>query len=532
MNVTRIPFQSTPGIAPRDLAYIQLHPALRPFYVHEPAIEAFSNAIEARKSHPVDRELLVRVLENQYEAFTRRSAASTAQIAKLAQPDTFTVATAHQPSLLLGPLYFIYKAVSTINLAQRLASAYPAYTFVPMFVLGAEDHDFEEINHAHLFGKTIAWQSGEQGATGMMSTAALAAVLEELTAVLGAGDAAAESLARIRAAYEGHGRYGLATAQLIDSFLGEKGLLVIDMNVPELKRAFLPVMQRELMESPSRTLVEATQAEVQTALGFGPQAHARDINLFYLRPGLRERIERQPEGHFTVVNTDLHFSEAEMQAELEQYPERFSPNVVVRPLYQESILPNLAYVGGGGELAYWLERRAQFEHFGIPFPVLIRRNSALWIDQGAVKRMDKLGLSLTDLLEDTDALIRKYIAKHSSGALSLAEEKASFAQIFEQIAAKAEAHDPTLAKAVMAEYARQSKVLESLEDRLLRAEKQRHEVAVNQIRALKDKLFPGNGLQERHDNFLPYWLRGGEAWLDALLSELDPLTDGLVVFSE
>jgi bacillithiol biosynthesis cysteine-adding enzyme BshC len=476
--------------------------------------------------------LLVSVLEKQYGAFTRRSEASAVQIEKLGRSNTFTVATAHQPSLLLGPLYFIYKAVSAIKLADRLAAAYPAYTFVPIFVLGAEDHDFEEVNHAHLFGKTLVWQSGEQGATGMMSTASLGPVLDELAAVLGAGDAAADALARVRAAYQGHETYGLATAQLIDSFLGEKGLLVIDMNVPDLKRAFLPIMQRELLERPSRELVEATQAQIQAALGFGAQAHARDINLFYLRQGLRERIERQPDGVFKVVNTDLAFSAEEIQAELEQHPERFSPNVVVRPLFQETILPNLAYVGGGGELAYWLERRRQFEHFGAPFPVLIRRNSALWIDQGVEKRMDKLGLSIADLLEDTDALIRKYVGRHSAGALSLTEEKAAFAQIFEQIAAKAEVHDPTLAKAVMAEYARQSKVVESLEDRLLRAEKQRHEVAVNQIRSLKDKLFPGHGLQERHDNFLPYWLRGGETWLNSLLEALDPLEDGLVVFSE
>lgn len=533
MSVYRIPFRQVPAIAARDLAYAELRAELRPFYAHEPKLAAFASAMELRDQYPVDRDSLQQALELQYQQLPHCPSAVREHIDQLGLPNTYTVATAHQPSLLLGPLYFIYKAVSTIKLAARLGQAFPDKNFVPVFVLGAEDHDFDEISHAHLFGKTISWHNDQKGAVGMMSTDTLGTVLMELESLLGSSEAAQALYQRVHAAYTTQPSYGLATVQLINDFLGEAGLLVIDMNTPVLKRLFVPLMQQELFERPSRPLVEQTQAAIQQALGFGAQAHARDINLFYLKPGLRERIEWLPaEGHFQVLNTEYRFTEAQMLDELQQHPEHFSPNVVLRPLYQELVLPNLAYIGGGGELAYWLERKSQFAHFGVPYPVLIRRNSATWIDQGTQKRLDKLGMAFTDLLDDTDVIIRRYVAAQSTTDLSLKDEISQLDTLFRSIAAKAEAIDPTLAKAVMAEYVKQNKTIEGLEERLVRAEKQRHEVALNQIRALREKLFPGNGLQERHDNFLPYWLRLGDTWLQTLLQQLDPLEEGMVVYTE
>ena len=251
-------------------------------------------------------------------------------------------------------------------------------------------------------------------------------------------------------------------------------------------------------------------------------------NLFYLRPQVRERIVRDGD-KFRVLNTDYVFSREEIIREMQEHPEHFSPNVVLRPLYQELVLPNLAYIGGGGEIAYWLERKRQFEHFGINFPMLVRRNSVLWIDGNSANRMQKLGLSVPDLFQDTEALIRQYIARHAEGELSLAEEKAALEALFERVAAKAKEVDATLEKAVLAEGAKQTKSLEQLESRIVRAEKQRHETALNQIRSLREKLFPGNGLQERTDNFTTFYTKYGDAFLKVLKSNLDPLDNRFVV---
>ncbi|MBL7781190.1 MAG: bacillithiol biosynthesis BshC, partial [Saprospiraceae bacterium] len=258
------------------------------------------------------------------------------------------------------------------------------------------------------------------------------------------------------------------------------------------------------------------------------QAAPREINLFYLKPGMRQRIVLE-DGMYRVLQTNLGFSEAEIMAELDLHPERFSPNVVLRPLYQETILPNLAYVGGGGELAYWLERRSLFEHFGIAFPMLVRRNSVLWLDQDAQKKLTKFGFTPQQFFQDTEALVREYIAANASGEVSLDKEIADLKTIFDQIAAKAVAIDPTLEKAVRADETKSVAAFEQWQGRLLRAEKQKHEVTLNQMRALKEKLFPGNGLQERTDNFLPYLLKYGDAFLEALQENLDPFEAGFVI---
>jgi bacillithiol biosynthesis cysteine-adding enzyme BshC len=316
----------------------------------------------------------------------------------------------------------------------------------------------------------------------------------------------------------------------VNDLFNRTGLVVLSMDHAELKRRFIPVMEKELMERPSKGFVEAATQQLEEA-GFSGQAFPREINLFYLKDQLRERIVWE-ENSFRVLNTDLTFSPEEMKHELHQHPQRFSPNVVIRPLYQEYILPNLAYIGGGGEIAYWLERKAQFEHFGINFPMLIRRNSVLWIDKGNAKRMNKLDLSLSDLLGDTEALIKDFVKEESDNQLSLKEEKRQLAQLFQGVINRVKAVDPTLVATVKAEIAKQQKSLDQMEGKLIRAEKQKYEIAINQIRNLKDRLFPNNGLQERYDNFMAFYLKHGEAYFNILLEHLDPMKKELLVVIE
>jgi len=307
---------------------------------------------------------------------------------------------------------------------------------------------------------------------------------------------------------------------------------VIDMSASSLKQLFLPILEKEIFEQPSQELVEATQAKL-VAAGYSAQAFARPINLFYLIDQKRERIEQKGE-LFQVLNTDLSFTADEIRAALKNYPERFSPNVIMRPLYQEYILPNLAYIGGGGELAYWLERKDQFDHFDIPFPMLIRRNSVLWIDKGSVKRIKKLALTIDDLIGDVEKLIKRHVSDNTENELSLKAEKKQIAQLYSSIMAKAREIDPTLVKSVQAEMAKQMNSLTNIEVKLVRAEKNRHEIAINQIRSLKEKLFPKNGLQERYDNFMGIYLKHGTKFFDILKEHLNPLEMGnfIVIMEE
>lgn len=529
-TVHHIPFTQVPQLSARDVAYTTADARMRPFYKYPVTLEAFADVIADKQREPIDRATLVQALKAQYADFDANTLTNS-QIDSLGLGHTFTVVTAHQPCLFTGPLYYVTKICTAINLANRLRQAYPDNHFVPVFIIGGEDHDFEEVNHLHLFGKTVRWDNTEKGPVGMMSTDTLTDALAEVKTLLGDSEAAHAAAEQLERAFTSHALYGKAMQAYLHDLFADFGLLVLDMNDRALKQLFVPIMRQELLEHPSQQFIEAAQTAL-TAAGFSGQAHAREVNLFYMQPGLRERILLEGD-LYKVNNTDLTFTRPEIEAELANHPERFSPNVIMRPLYEEVVLPNLAYIGGGGELAYWLERKAQFEHFGVNFPMLIRRNSLLWIDAGNHKRMEKLGLTdIADLFHDTDALIRQFVSAHTDNELTIADEKAQLEQLFLSIAQKAQSIDPTLAKAIEAEYTRQAKAVEQLEGRLLRAEKQKHETAINQLRTLKEKLFPGNGLQERHDNFLPLYVRHGRTLFEELIRELDPLREGFVVIQE
>lgn len=528
MHKSLIPFPSVSQLAKTDIAYAAHDPSLRQFYDLEPVLENFVHAISERSKVGTDRELLATVLREQYLNLPETGLVDE-QIAALLHPDTFTVATAHQPSLLLGPLYFIYKAITTINLATSVKQATGKH-IVPIFVLGSEDHDLNELNHIRLYNRELRWNPGLAGPVGVMPASTLQPVLDELKPILGETENARALWSKIESCYTQSATFAEATQALLHAFFGRFGLVVFNMSHPDLKRKFVSIAWDDLSNRTAQRLVNAT-IEGLTSLGFKGQAVPRDINLFYMLAGSRERIVFE-QGRFKVLNTDLEFSSEALKAELENHPERFSPNVVLRPLFQELILPNLAYVGGGGELAYWLERRSLFKHYGLPYPILVRRNSVLWFDKDSIKRLLKFGFAPARYFEETDALVRAFIESQADAEVTLAEEVVDLQRVYRHLAQKAQAIDPTLEKAVLADEVKTIAHFQQWESRLVRAEKQKHEVAISQLRSLKEKLFPGGSLQERHDNFIPYYLKYGDRFFDLLKTSLDPFDAGFVLLED
>ncbi len=515
-----------PQFSSRDKAYIREDERLRPFYKYPVTLKAFSDVIRDKSQENTDRATLVRVLQEQYEELDTTEEVRR-NIESLASDTTFTVVTAHQPALFTGPLYYIYKIISCLKVVQQLRESYPEHEFVPVFVSGSEDHDFKEINHAHLFGKTIEWEQDKGGSVGFLETQSLGHALSELKEILGDSDKASQVYQLIEEAYTRHDRYAAATRHLVNSLFKTYGLVILDMSAAPLKRLFVPVMKEELLDSPSQDFVEKATRKLEEA-GFSGQAYPREINLFYLGDGFRARIVRQAD-QWEVLDRNIRWNQSELIEELEAHPERFSPNVVLRPIYQELVLPNLAYVGGGGEIAYWLERKEQFAHFGINFPMLIRRDSVLWVDKGTSRKMEKVGFHMEDLFKDTDELIKAYVNQHTQNEISLKEEQQDIDQIFEQVVEKASQIDPTLVKTTKAEAQKTINSLKGLEAKLIRAEKNNHDTAINQIRGVKERLFPENGLQERYDNFLALYLRYGDQFLETLMEHQDPFRKKMCV---
>ncbi len=518
MHLYSIPYERLGNWSQTDLAYIRQDPALSSFYTYPQQPEAVTEILRQRKKFPVDRALVLRALKSQYRKIGY-TLPFTDEV--WMEESTFTVTTAHQPVLLTGPLYHIYKIAGTIHLAQDWQAAHPGHKIIPVFVLGSEDHDWAEINHFHLYGKKLTWEREASGPGGRLSLDGLAEVINAVAEKTGQTEFGPELIQLLTTAHQRASSYGEFHQALLIALFQAHGLVVLNMDDPDLKRAFIPWMEKELREHFSYQHVTPVQEALSQA-GYKPQAYCRPVNLFYLSPGVRERLE-PVEGGVKRMDSETTLTDEAMIRELHQYPERFSPNVILRPLYQEFILPNLAYIGGGGEIAYWLERKKQFEAAGVHFPMLVRRNSMLLIDSSAAALMEKADLAWEDVLEDYDTIVKAYLLRNSQTDLSYTDELELLEKAYASLASKAKRLDPTLAQAIIAEQHKQVKQFDQLGSRLLRTEKQHQDTQLRQIQKVKDKLSPQGGLQERYDNFIAYYVTYGPEWIREMVTICDPM---------
>lgn len=528
MEVHRINFDEIRAFSRRDRIYRNHPEEFRDFFSYMPNLDGFREAISDRSKYQVDRQLLHGVISDHYRK-VQVHAEQERNISQLLDETCFTVVTAHQPSLLTGPLYYVYKIFSAINLAEELSKNFPNNKFVPIFISGSEDHDFAEVNHLHLFGKKFEWHNPSGGPVGRYSVDGLSALIDEVIGVFGSSPYAEALKQMLSNSIEGASSYNDFVFKLVNQLFGHYGVLVLNMDDARLKHGFKHIMRKELTEHPSGEIIKRCQ-EKWEKMGYANQAHAREINLFYMEDGLRERIMATETG-YAVNNTELNFTREQLLQLLDKHPEKFSPNVVIRPMYEEAILPNLAYIGGGGELAYWLERKDQFAHFGVFFPVLVRRDSLLWLSSAQMNLLEKLQLHWKDLLMEEDSLVDKYIRQSASFDIGLEEESAAIEAIFKSIKSKAYGADKSLEAFVDAEKVKMVKVVEHIEQRIKRALKKNEETSVNQIKNVKNKLFPGHGLQERHDNFLQYYLTLGPAFMETLKQACNPLESEFIVIT-
>ena len=526
MKVQEIAAQSVPQFSKRDKSYLSSEGVFDDMLKYKFDYNSFSSVINEREKYPVNRNLLNEVLTDQYKN-ENTSPLTQFHINKLKENNCFTVITAHQPSLFTGPLYYVFKILSTIRLCQKLEHDHLGNTFVPVFIIGSEDHDFEEINHLNIYGKRVEWKTNQIGSVGQFLLDGLQESFDDLNSILGKKHNITDLVADMQNMINSSNNYNEFSFKLTKRLFDRFGLVVIRMSDERLKSAFTPVVEEEIFNTPSKTLVEASQEEI-IAKGFDKQAFARDINFFYVSKNGRNRIEKTNDG-YQIVDTDLHFSEAEMKDEILKAPTRFSPNVIIRPLYQEFTLPNLAYIGGGGELAYWMERKSQFEHFNISFPLLIRRNSAVIIPQKPLQQAKDLGIDIPDLLKEEHLLVQQYLEASENPDFNLDQLKDDIEESFKKAEVTIQAIDNTLVKTAASEKVKAIKSVEHLESKLKKSLKQKEEVNINRLKKVRSKLLP-SGLQERHDNIFEYIAKDGEQLLDQLIPHFDPFDKNLKVF--
>ena len=535
-----ISYQNSGYFSPLMNDYLEQKSNLQPLYNRFPYLENFEAQIEEKKINfpsPAlpegegaainnntiscnKRKVLVSVLEKQYSKIVT-SDKTLNNIKLLNDSNTFTITTGHQLNLFTGPLYFLYKIISTINLTKELKAKYPSQNFVPIYWMATEDHDFEEINYFNFKGRKFRWNAASSGPVGRLSTEGLADFFEVYSNELDTGTNANAIKKMFQDAYLNHSNLAEATQHLANALFGKYGLVILDADNQDLKREFIPFMKEELISQTSYKNVIETAKKLKN---YTIQVNPREINLFYLEDNLRERILFE-NGKYTVNNAKIEFSESEILELLEIHPEKFSPNVIMRPLYQEVILPNLCYIGGGGEIAYWLELKSFFEAMKITFPILLLRNSALLATEKQATKADKLGLSWSDLFTKQKNLVNSKTAQLSKFSIDFSIQKEHLQKQFEALYEIAHQTDKSFLGAVKAQEAKQIKGLENLEKRLLKAQKRKHSEELERIMDLQNELFPNQSLQERQANFSEFYLENGNDLIENLMLQLKPLDD-------
>ena len=506
----KISYKETQYYSRFILDYLDEDKKLRPFVDSFPSFNNFKKKIESQKYRHINRDILVKVLKRQND-YLSLSKCTKENIDLLRMDTSFTVTTGHQLCLFTGPLYFMYKIISSINLCEQLNESYPSKRFIPFFWMASEDHDFTEINHIHLFRKKIEWNTNQNGPVGRMSLDGFERVINELKLALGSHKNAEKVISIFQDSYLHNNNLSDATRHLVNELFGDYGLVIIDGDDKDLKRQFVPQMKKDILH---RGFVDTiNNCTNNLSKNYRPQAFIRDINFFKLSDGGRELIKKDV-----------------IEQEIDENPELFSPNVLLRPLYQETVLPNIAYVGGGSEIAYWLQLKTAFEQEGIPFPILILRNSALLLDEKQHNQIsENLGFQLEDIFLSEDELHKRYVLTNSNEGMSFKNEKDDLDLLYQNISLKTS--DVGLKKSIEAQLQKHHSFLDNMQKKIIRIEKKKHQVAINRISKLKRHLFPYDALQERYDSFIPYYLKDGDNFIKRLKNNLDPLNPNFVVLT-
>jgi len=485
--------------------------SIKPFINREFDIKKIPEQIQEKSKQSINRKSIVKALKNQYKdiSITNKVASN---IDKLILENTFTISAGHQLCLFTGPLYYLYKIISVLNLTEHLNFKYPQYNFIPIYWMGSEDHDFEEINHFNVFSKKICWNKKTNSqAVGRMDTDNLLDVFNDFKQVLGNSEHGNTLLKLFKDAYLQNNTMAFSQRFLVNNLFGKYGLVCLDSDDQILKNNFISFVKKDILKSSYKQLISNTSFKLDK--DYHSQAYARNINHFYIdNRGVRSRIYKDNKTYNLLKQKNI-FTDRDIQQEIENNPKSFSQNVLTRALFKEFTLPNLVTIGGGGELAYWLQMKDVFAKEKIVFPMLKLRNSALIIDKINIKKLDKLNIQITEIFKNKDELILNYI-KQKSSTLNLLSEKKLLEEVFTSIESKA--IDDTLKRTIKSEKKKNLNTLNVLEKKLIKHEKKFHEDSIKKIESIKEKLFPNNTLQERYVNFSQFYLNYGDMFIDHL----------------
>ena len=540
-KATSIPYRATRLYSNLVNDYMESKGEAASFVNYAPTIDGYKKAIEQRTSFPTNRKVLVEVLQSQYTQLAKDTNASSLlnnqhafklvneNVSLLLKENTFTVTTAHQPNIFTGPLYFIYKIIHAIQLAAELKKKFPKNNFVPVYYMGSEDADLQEVGAYTLAGEAYQWNTKQKGALGRMKVDdELIKLLQNLEGYWSVKPLGKDTLEVLKQAYLKGKTISEATLALVHAYFGQYGLVVLQPDNTALKSLFVEVMEKELRTGFSQKAIGPTKEKLAST--YHVQSDGRDLNLFYLKENSRTRIEKQG-SDYIVVDTEIRYTEEEIVQELHAHPERFSPNVILRGVYQETILPGIAFIGGGGELAYWMELKNVFNEVKVHYPILQLRNSFMFMNEKQTAHWNNLGFTLADLFKPVLELELDYIKSQTQENLALTNHIASLNELYESIQQDVIKIDTSLGDHAKNLSIQAQKKLALLEKKMIRAEKRKQQTSIDRLQAIKGSLFPKNSLQERVENFAEWVGDYGWDWVEAIMQHSTTLNPSFTIIT-
>jgi len=475
-------------------------------YAFQPTIHGIKESLLSKEKNFSHRNLLRVLIDKNYTNDCTLSDEEKKNL-HLLKENGYAITTAHQPNLFLGPLYTITKAISAIALANKINSELNIKKVVPIFVIGSEDHDQEELLNTHLFSKKYEWTTVQKGAVGSMTIdESFIHLLNEWTNTFGNFPFANELKEIYTSSYLLNDSIAHSTAKILRRLLGQYGLIVLDLNHTEIKEVMISVFEKELTENFASHTLKSQLEYLRKE--YSVQAEPRSINLFEYKNGERIRINKVDD---TLIEN------------LKSHPGNFSPNVILRPLMQQAVLPSIANIGGGAEVSYWLQLKPLFDAAKIDFPVIILRDIFSPLDKKSFDKWTENKLELFDFFISVEELKKKIALQNSNLESDFKNIEIATVEKFKELENKLVTIDKSLAGSYQGELVKLQKSIEQLYSKAVKAEKKKSEDLINSLEKIKHKVFEANHLIERKENFSSYYLRYGNTWLENMIQSADPL---------
>jgi bacillithiol biosynthesis cysteine-adding enzyme BshC len=478
----------------------------------------------------MDRESLADVLLEQNRAYGCGNE-TLKNIDRLTQDYACAVLTGQQVGLFSGPLYTIYKSLTTIKLTEYLNQNCRG-SYVPVFWLASDDHDFAEINHINMLDEynqieKIQYNSPlshlKMPASKWVLNSEISNCIQRLHDLTRNSEFKPNILSHLSDTYQADLSFPEAFARWMTHLFKSYGLVFVDASHPDLKKLGKKVFAQEIAgDSPStKQMLETSDKLKQTGYHTQIQQHKGILNLFFAE-NERQTIHSKGDDFF-IKETEQTYKKSELLVFLDDKPKMFSPNVLLRPIYQDALFPTVAYVGGPGEIAYFAQMKGVYESFGLPMPVIYPRKTVTLIEKNVDNVLENYGINIRDIWEDADKIISETVKKQIPTSVDEVFRDASsrIGQEFQSIKQEIIGFDPTLGKSAELAERKMNQQLKFLEEKILRAAKKRNKTVIQQLQKAKNNLYPGNRLQERIFNIVPYLIKYDYAFLDKLYETID-----------